>query len=45
LKDVRILDFLIQVKNLYVFKVNVKLVRMSFSENGTTADEFRTRVL
>ena len=30
----RILDFLTQVKNPYIFKVNGKLVRMSFSENG-----------
>ena len=41
----RILDFLTQVKNPYVFKVNGKLVRMSFSENGPTADECLTRVL
>ena len=32
----RILDFLTQVKNPYVFKVNGKLVRMSFSENVPT---------
>ena len=41
----RILDFLTKVKNPYVFKVNGKLVRMSFSENGPTADECLTRVL
>ena len=41
----RILDFLTQVKNPYVFKVNGKLVRMSFSENGTTADECLTQCL
>ena len=41
----RILDFLTQVKNPYVFKVNGKLVRMVFSENGPTADECLTRVL
>lgn len=41
----RILDFLTQVKNPYVFKVNGKLVRMSFSENGPTADDCLTRVL
>ena len=40
-----ILDFLTQVKNPYVFKVNEKLVRMSFSENGPTADDCLTRVL
>ena len=41
----RILDFLTQVKNPYVFKVNGKLVRMSFSENGLTADECLTQCL
>lgn len=41
----RILDFLTQVKNPYVFKVNGKLVRMSFAENGPTADDCLTRVL
>lgn len=41
----RILDFLTQVKNPYAFKVNEKLVRMSFSENGPTADDCLTRVL
>ena len=40
-----ILDFLTQVKNPYVFKVNENLVRMSFSENGPTADDCLTRVL
>ena len=41
----RILDFLTKVKNPYVFKVNGKLVRMSFSENVPTADDCLTRVL
>ena len=41
----RILDFLTKVKNPYVFKVNGKLVRMVFSENGPTEDECLTRVL
>ena len=41
----RILDFLTQVKNPYVFKVKGKLVRMSFSENGPSADDCLTRVL
>lgn len=34
----RILAFLSKVKNPYVFKINGRLVRMSFSENGPTAD-------
>lgn len=42
----RILDFLTKVKNPYIFKVNGKLVRMSFSENtDLTADDCLTRVL
>ena len=41
----RILDFLIKVKNPYIFKVNGRLVRMRFSENGPTADECIKRVL
>ena len=41
----RILDFLTQVKNPYVFNVNWKLVRMTFAENGPTADDCLTRVL
>ena len=41
----RILDFLMKVKNPYVFKVNGKLVRMSFSEKGPTADECLTQCL
>lgn len=41
----RILDFLTQVKNPYVFKVNGRLVRMNFSKNGPTADECLTKVL
>ena len=32
----RILDFLTKVKNPYIFKVNGRLVRMRFSENGPT---------
>jgi len=43
--DERILDFLTQVKNPYVFKVNGRLVRFSFSENGPTSDDCLTRVL
>ena len=43
--DERILDFLTQVKNPYVFKVNGRLVRFCFSDNGPTADECLTRVL
>ena len=45
LSNERILDFLTQVKNPYLFKINGKLVRMSFSENGPSADDCLTRVL
>lgn len=42
----RILDFLTKVKNPYIFKVNGKLVRISFSEDtDLTADDCLTRVL
>ena len=34
----RILDFLIKVKNPYIFKINGRLVRMRLSENCPTAD-------
>ena len=40
-----ILDFLTQVKNPYVFKVNGKLVRMIFSEKGPTSHDCLTRLL
>ena len=41
----RILDFLTKVKNPYIFKVNGRLVRMKFSENGPTAYECLTNML
>jgi len=37
--DERILDFLTQVKNPYVFKVNGKLVKLEFTDNGTNAED------
>ena len=43
--DERILDFLTQVKNPYLFKVYGRLVRFCFSENGPTADECLTQCL
>jgi len=39
------LDFLTQVKNPYVFKVNGRLVKLCFSDNGLTADDCLTKVL
>lgn len=44
-KEERILDFLTKVKNPYIFKVNGKLVRMSFSDTDKTAEDCLTRVL
>ncbi len=42
----RILEFITKVKNPYIFKVNGKLVRISFSEDtDLTADDCLTRVL
>ena len=41
----RILDFLTKVKNPYIFKVNGKLVKMSFSDTDKTAEECLTNVL
>ena len=41
----RILDFLTKVKNPYIFKINGRLVRMRFSENGPAAEECITNML
>ena len=41
----RILDFLNEVKNPYIFKVNGKLVRIRFSDTEKTADDCLTSVL
>lgn len=44
-KEERILDFLSQVENPYVFKINSRLVQIGFSENGKTAEDCLTNVL
>lgn len=41
----RMLDFLIKVKNPYIFKIKGRLVRIRFSNNGKTADDCLTGVL
>ena len=42
----RILDFIMKTKNPYIFKVNGKLVKISFSKNtDLTADDCLTKVL
>ena len=44
-KEERILDFLSQVENPYVFKINGHLVKIGFTDNGKTAEECLTNVL
>lgn len=41
----RILDFIMKVKNPYIFKVNGKLVRIRFSDTDKTAEDCLTNVL
>ena len=41
----RILDFVMKVKNPYIYKVNGKLVKMSFSDTDKTVEDCLTRVL
>ncbi len=41
----KILDFIMKVKNPYIFKVNEKLVKISFSDTDKTAEDCLTRVL
>ncbi len=41
----RILEFIIKVKNPYIFKVNGKLVRISFTDTDKTVEDCLTRVL
>lgn len=45
-KEERILDYLTQVENPYVFKINGHLVQIGFSENSNkTAEDCLTNVL
>jgi len=41
----RILEFIIKVKNPYIFKVNGKLIRISFTDTDKTVEDCLTRVL
>ena len=41
----RILEFLMKTKNPYIFKVNGKLVRISFLDTDKTAEDCLTNVL
>ena len=44
-KEEKILYFLSQVENPYVFKVNGHLVQIGFTNNGKTAEDCLTNVL
>ena len=44
MKD-KILDFISKTKNPYVFKINGKLVRLEFTDNGTNAKIDITNVI
>ena len=35
----RILDFIMKIKNPYVFKINGKIVKIEFIENGIKAED------
>jgi len=41
----RILDFLISVKNPYIFKVNGRVVKLEFSNNENKAEDCLTNVI
>ena len=38
-KEERIIDFINKTKNPYIFKVNGKLVKLEFTDNGTNAED------
>lgn len=44
-KEERILAFLNQVENPYVFKINGRLVKIGFSDSNKTAEDCLTNVL
>ena len=44
-KEEKILDFISKTKNPYIFKVNNKLVKIEFNDNGTNAEETITNVI
>ena len=41
----RIIDFISKTKNPYIFKVNGKLVKLEFTDNGTNAEDAITNVI
>jgi len=44
-KEEKILDFISKTKNPYIFKVNGKLVKLEFTDNGKSAEDAITRVI
>ena len=44
-KEERIIDFINKTKNPYVFKVNGRLVKLEFTDNGTNAEDAITNVI
>ena len=44
-KEEKILDFISKTQNPYIFKVNGKLVKLEFTDNGTNAENAITNVI
>lgn len=44
-KEERIIDFINKTKNPYVFKVNCRLVKLEFTNNGRKAEDAITSVI
>ena len=44
-KEEKILDFIVKTKNPYIFKVNGKLVKLEFTDNGTNAEDANINVI
>ena len=44
-KEERIIDFINKTKNPYVFKVNGRLVKIEFTDNGKSAEDSITNVI
>ena len=44
-KEERIIDFISKTKNPHIFKVNGRLVKIEFTDNGTNAEDAITNVI
>lgn len=44
-KEKRIKDFITKTKNPYIFKVNGRLVKIEFTDNGRKAEEAITNII